>query len=144
MATIANPVNTVTITASTVAGAVGLCYFDPLTEELLEISEIPNHFLTVQPFQQVVRKYYLVVAPGESLSYVQVRIHGEGLEDLYSIKSILSNAEPTSDSFSVIPDFNGYRVNSPTAGEFIPLHVLISSKTPVNEILNVSIDIEYE
>jgi hypothetical protein len=144
MANIANPVNTVAITNDTVGDVVGLCYFDPVTESLIEISDIPNHFLTVQPFEQVIRKYYAVVSPGQVVDYIKVKIPKDGMEDLYSIKVIISQDNPSADSFAGIPDFNSFRLNNPVAGDFVPVWVLVSSKTPVNEIINISIELEYE
>ena len=144
MTTIANSVGSVTITSSTVNSAVGICYFDPLSEALLEISEIPNHYLSVQPSEQVIRKYYIVVAPGETVSYVKVKVSNKDeLIDNYSIKMVVSLEDPTSDSFAGLPDFNSFRVLNPPAGAFMPVWILIGSNTPINEISKIELELEY-
>lgn len=145
MANIANSVGSVAITNTTVSNAVGICYFDPLTEALLEINDIPNHYLAVEPTQQVIRKYYIVVAPNETISYVKVKIaNKDDLVDNYSVKLVISSDAPTSDAFTGLPDFNSFRMLNPSAGNFIPLWVLISSKTPINEISDIDLELEYE
>lgn len=145
MATIANSVSTVTITSGTVDNAVGICYFDPVTESLLEISSLPNHYLTVEPNQQVIRKYYVVVAPGEIVSYVKVKVlDKESISDKYSIKLIIGTDSPTSGSFVALPDFNSFKYVNPVTGDFIPLWVLVTAKTPINEVVDIGIELEYE
>lgn len=145
MATIAQAADSVTITSSTVDDAVGVCFFDPIEETLLEISDIPNHYLSVEPNQQVLRKYYTVVTPGVTVSYIKVSIpNKEELQDSYSIKMIVSDEAPTADSFSGLPDYNSYRIISPTAGAFIPLWILVSSKSATNEVLDIELELEYE
>lgn len=144
MMNIANSVNTVSITSDTVSDVVGICYFDPITEALIEISDMQNHFFTVEPLRKVLRKYYLVVSPGNSLLYAKVRVSGDELDGLYSIKTILSDMTPTAEQFSMLQDFNSFRVDNPRPGDFIPMHILIESRTPINEVLNMDIEIEYD
>ena len=74
MTTIAQSVNSIAITNSTVNSAVGICYFDAQSESLLELSQLPNHHIMVDPLRQVIRKYYIVVSPGEVLSYVKASV----------------------------------------------------------------------
>ncbi len=144
MTDIAQSVNAVTVTNEMVDNAVGICYFDPLSESLIELSQLPDHYITVDPLQQIVRKYYIVVSPGETVSYIKASVSEEGLEDMFSVKTIIDNNEPGVEAFSVLPNFNSYTVPNPVPGDFISLWLLITSKTPLNEVLSINIDLEYE
>jgi hypothetical protein len=144
MTNIAQSVNTVTVTNEMVDNAVGICYFDPLSESLIELSQLSEHYITVDPLQQIVRKYYIVVAPGEVVSYVRASVSEEGIEDMFSVKTIVGTSEPGVEAFSALPNFNSYTYPSPMAGDFISLWLLITSKTPLNEVLNIEINLEYE
>ena len=145
MVTIANSVNTVSITNSTVDNAVGLCFFDPATEALIEVNQTPSHYLTVEPNQQVLRKYYMVTAPGQTVSYAKIKIANKTtLEDKFSIKTIIGSDNPTTSAYLTLPDFNSFRYLNPVAGEFIPVWILITSKTPINEVVSIDIELEYE
>jgi hypothetical protein len=145
MAIVANSPSTVPITGSTVDQAVGLCYFDPTDESLLELSQLPDHYITLQPHKVVMRKYYLVVDPSEVISYIRVKVpNNDGMDNLFSIKTIIGNDEPQVGSFEALPEYNSFKINNPTAGAFIPVWILIESKTPLNEVLNMDIEVEYE
>ena len=87
MTNIAQSVNTVTVTNEMVDNAVGICYFDPLSESLIELSQLSEHYITVDPLQQIVRKYYIVVAPGEVVSYVRASVSEEGIEGYKDIST---------------------------------------------------------
>lgn len=132
------------ITASTV-DEVGICYFDPFQEELLELSSLNGHFLSVNPLQKIIRKYYLIVSPGETLAYVKIKlVNSQNIENLYSAKVIISEIQPSISSFDVLPDFNAYKISSPQAGHLIPIWILLDSKNPINDIVKVDIKIDYE
>jgi hypothetical protein len=132
------------ITASTV-DEVGICYFDPFTEELLELNSANGHFLSVSPMQKIIRKYYLIVSPGETFAYVKIKlINSQNIENLYSAKVIISEIQPTINSFDVLPDFNAYKISSPMAGHLIPVWILLNSKSPINDIVKVDIKVDYE
>lgn len=141
----ADSVNSVIITSSTVNADVGICYFNPVTESLLEISAAPNHFMSLKPLEQTILKYYLVVSPGIATpSYVKIRVKKDNIEDYYTIKTILGEVQPSIDDFVSIPNFNSFKVVSPTVGAFIPIWFLVSSVEQVNEVLTFNIEIEYE
>lgn len=145
MANIASSANQVIITNSTVGGVVGLCYFDPITETLLEINDIPNHVITIDPGQNVLRKYYIVVSPGETVAYIKIKFSNtDVLNHQHSIKTIIGDIPPTVNSFAVLPEFNSFRFLNPDAGAFVPVWLLISSKYSLNEVVNISVDLEYE
>lgn len=145
MTTIANSPNTVSITNATVSGSVGICYFDPITESLLEIDQVQNHFVSVEPFSTILKKYYLVTSPDDALDYIRVKTQAStDLEDLYSIKIIISNETPSVYNFDDLPNLNSFRIDSPSSGIFIPLHILVKSKVSINTIHKIQLEIEYE
>jgi hypothetical protein len=76
MTDIAQSVSSVIIDNDIVDNAVGICYFDPISESLIELSRLNNHYISVEPLHQAIRKYYIVVSPGESVSYVRASVSG--------------------------------------------------------------------
>lgn len=139
-------INTTTnITESTVLNRVGLCYLDPITENLIELNQLPNHFLSVEPFKKAIRKYYLITTPGDPISYIKVSINGnDRVKELYSLKQVASNFEPSLSMFDDLINMNTLDIQNPDSGAFIPVWVYIESKIQANEILDLSIEIEYE
>lgn len=144
MTKILNPISGALVTSSTVADAVGICYFDPISEQLLELSSAYNHFVSVEPQKAILKKYYAVVAPTGVVSYIKISIPKAGLEEHFSVKTIISVDEPSLENFELLPDFNSFRFINPTPGAFTPIWLLVKSKTPINEILPISLELEYE
>ena len=132
------------ITASTV-DEVGICYFDPFKEELLELNALNGHFLSVNPLQKVIKKYYLVITPGKSINEVRLKlVNSQKIDNLYSAKVIISETSPSISSFDILPDFNAYRISMPQSGHLIPIWILMESKSPINDIVKIDIQVSYE
>ncbi len=138
---------------STVENDVGICYFDPVDETLKEISLLDNHLLTVQPYKKAIKKYYLVISPSApALDTVEVGPVfldlPDGLvidpEDYYSIKTLISVTEPTLGQFDDEDNMNSDTIASPNPGDIIPIWFLVESKLPLNNVLNISIEVDYE
>ena len=145
MATMTQPPETATIDENTVDQAVGLCYFDPVTESLIEISELPDMFLSVEPEGAAIRKFYMVTDPVEMISWVQLLLLSEDYNSTtYSVKVIISEDEPPVSAFDILPSYNSYRINNPPAGDFMSVWILVENISKVNEIVNIGIKLSYE
>ncbi|RLA65294.1 MAG: hypothetical protein DRQ78_05385 [Epsilonproteobacteria bacterium] len=145
MATITQSPETATIDENTVDQAVGLCYFDPETETLIEISELPDMFLSVEPEGAAIRKFYMVMSPVENINWVQLFIISNDFNTTtYSIKVIISEDEPPISAFSILPSYNSYKIENPPIGEFLSVWLLIENISKVNEIVNVGLRLTYD
>jgi len=145
MATITQSPEAATIDENTVDQAAGLCYFNPGTETLIEISELPDMFLSVEPEGASIRKFYIVTSPVEIVTWVQLFLDSDDFNaTTYSIKVIISNEEPPISAFSILPAFNSFKVNNPPMGEFISVWLLIENISKVNEIIDIGLRLQYE
>lgn len=145
MVTIATDVDLLTVEAATTVNRVGICFFDPITESLLEIDSEVNHFLTVEPYKSSIRKYYLVVTPGDQLISAAVSFTNTSeLVGKYSIKAIISSDQPSLMAFENLTSFNETSVEAPVSGVFIPLWIYIESSIPTNLVSDLGIEINYE
>lgn len=141
----ANSVNSVVIALDTVANDVGICYFNPATESLMEINASNNHYLSLKPMEKSILKYYLVVNSGvPPLNYVKISVVKDNIEDFYSIKTIIGNDIPVVSDFDALPDYNSFRVNTPASEAFIPVWFLVSSLEPISKVLTFKLEVEYE
>ena len=135
----------IAISDSTVSQEVGLCYFDPDTEALIELNAISNPYISVEPFRAAIRKMYLVISPHQTLSYIKIQPSLPMLErENFGIKIIINHSEPSAADFTSLPEFNRYRVDSPAAGGFIPLWIYVESKIPATGVLSLTMDVEFE
>lgn len=133
------------VLADTVNHKVGLCYFDPFEETLKEFDGTFRSFLTVESGGQVVRKFYIVVAPGETVDYVRLRVlESDALKENYSMKVIIDKSEPSASTYESVPEFNSYKYVNPQAGDFIPVWMLLESNFSIPEILDIEVELEYE
>lgn len=138
-------VESVEIDQETTSQEVGLCYFDPDTESLIELSAMTNPFISVEPFRAAIRKMFLVIKPNQTLSYIRaIPSLTEEQKELYGVKVIINHSEPSASDFSSLPEFNRYRVDSPAAGGFIPLWIYVESKVPAMHVLDLKIDVEFD
>ncbi|RLA65126.1 MAG: hypothetical protein DRQ78_05525 [Epsilonproteobacteria bacterium] len=145
MATITQSPETATIDEDTVDQAVGLCYFDPETESLIEISQLPDMFLSVEPEGASIRKFYIVTSPSESIMWVQLFLESNDYNaTTYSIKVIISNEEPPVSAFDILPSYNSFRINNPPMGDFMSAWLLIENISKVNEIVDIGLKLQYE
>lgn len=140
-------------TNNTVQNEVGICYFDPIDETLKEITLLENHVLTSQPFKKTIKKYYLIVNPTSDLiTSVEIQpIFGDlpdGLvidpTDFYNVKLVISNTEPTLSNFDDLDNMNSFTISNPAPGSITSIWVLVESKIPLNAILDISFDVNYE
>ena len=145
MATILLSPESAVIDANTVSESVGLCYFDPETETLLELDTLPDMFLSVEPDSYAIRKFYMVTDPVDVLSYAKISLISSAFNsETYSVKTIVSAEEPPFDAFSVLPVYNSFTVTNPPQGDFLSVWILIENISKVNEIIDIDIELEYE
>lgn len=137
------------VTNTTVNSDVGICYFDPTSESLLELSLLNGLSLTVQPYKKIIKKYYLVTKPSSSVatvvltpSFVSPPI-GITPTDYYSLKTIISNTEPTLGNYDDLTNLNTFEIDSPGAGSHTPIWILLENLSPLSAILNISLQLSY-
>lgn len=135
------PTDTITNTTS-LSQLAGLCYYDPTDETLKELSAVPTHLMSVNPYETVMRKYYLVVQ--STLSTVAIRLTDTTNLGVYSAKVIISDIQPTLSLFATLGSFNNYVIGNPTAYTLIPVWILLESTSPMSVINSLEIEIEYE
>lgn len=135
------PIDDITNTTS-LSQQVGLCYYDPIDETLKEFNTIPSHLMSVNPYETVLRKYYLVAQA--NVSAVSIRLTDSSNLNIYSAKVIISDLEPTIDLFDTLGSFNNYVISNPTAYTLIPVWILLNSTSPLSTIGSLQIEIEYE
>ena len=145
MATIILSPQSAVIDVNTVSESVGLCYFDPETESLLELDTLPDMFLAVEPGSYAIRKFYMVMDPIDIVTYSKISIVSTDYNSAaYSVKVIISENEPPIDSFQILPSYNGFVVTNPPQGDFLSVWLLVENISKVNEIINIDIELEYE
>jgi hypothetical protein len=145
MASIVQSPTTVIIDDNTVNESVGLCRFDYETESLLEIDSISGMFLPVDLGGAAMKKMYLVTDPVDVLNYVKLSFkEPENNQNVYSIKVIISNEEPSFEAFSALPSFNTYVINNPAQGVFMSAWILVENLLSLDEIVELTIEIEYD
>lgn len=145
MATIKQSPSSVVIDENTVERSIGLCYFDTQSETLIEISQLPDMFLSVEPEGSAVRKFYLVTSPVEILSWVQIYMESsDPNSNTYSVKVIISEDEPPASAFDILPSFNSFKIINPTPGNFNSVWLLIENTSKANEIVGIDIRLTYE
>lgn len=138
-------------TNTTVENDVGICYLDPIEETLLELSQIPGHVLSIQPYRKAFKKYFLVINPSaDPIAYVRIRpiLESSNLyqdpKNFYSIKTIISPTEPNLGNYDDLVNMNSFRIDNPTPGDIIPIWVLLESKLPLNMVIGLTFEVEYE
>jgi len=145
MASIVQSPTSVIIDSNTVNASVGLCRFDLETESLLEIDGMAGIFLPIDTGGAVLNKMYLVTDPVDVLNYVKLSfIEPEQNRDVYSIKVIISDEEPSFEAFDMLPSFNAYVVDNPMQGVFVAVWILVENFAPLDELLELEIEIEYD
>ena len=135
------PIDDITNTTS-LSQQVGLCYYDPIDETLKEFNTIPSHLMSVNPYETVLRKYYLVAQT--NVSAVSIRLTDSSNLNIYSAKVIISDIEPTIALFNTLGSFNNYVISNPTAYTLIPVWILLNSTSAISTICSLEIEIEYE
>lgn len=124
-------------------GTLGLCYFDPVSERLVEFNSEEKIYLT--PFENSVRRYYLVLTNpiynGTRLQYATIHVSTE--YDDISVK-VLEGLEVVNDRYNyedieanntITVFFNNY------ASGIVPLDINTKSFTSKNVKFTISIDI---
>lgn len=138
-------------TNTTVENDVGICHLDPIEETLVELSSIPGHVLSIQPYRKALKKYFLVINPSaDPIAYVRIRpiLETSNLyqdpKNFYSIKTIIAPAEPLLGTFDDLVNLNSFRIDNPTSGDIIPIWILLESKLPLNLVIGLTFEVEYE
>lgn len=141
---IINNVN-ITVNSDTVSNSVGICYFDPIDEVLLELGAI-NSVISVEAGAIVVKKYYIVTKT-DKIDVMNIRISRDSnpdLENLYEIKMLTMDSMPTQTDFDKVSLFNTVRIISPQKETLFPLWIMIKPKDIVNSLFSLELEIEYE
>lgn len=135
----------ITVNSTTVANSVGICYFDPIEESLLELGAI-NNVISIESGAIVVKKYY-IVTNNKSIDVINVRpaqLNGVEAADLYDIKMLSMDSMPTQEDFDKVALFNTVRIIAPQPETFFPLWIMIKPKDIVNSLFSLNLEVEYE
>ena len=135
----------ITVKSDTVSNSVGVCYFDPIEEVLLELGAV-NNVITVEAGAMIVKKYYIVTNTSK-VDVINVRAARGGGTDpssLYDIKMLSMDSMPTQDDFDKVGLFNTVRIISPQPETFFPLWIMIKPKDIVNSLFALELEVEYE
>lgn len=143
MIQIANAAQDSMIDNDTVINQIGLCYYDPIDESIKEVSSLASHFMSVNPYEKILRKYYLVTKNTLSVATIRLVDNSTG-PTKYSAKVIISEIKPTISMFDSVAPFNLFKVANPQLNHLIPVWVLLESVEPITEITTMSIELEYE
>jgi hypothetical protein len=129
----------------TVSGAIGLCYFDGRSETIRELTYGDGYMVSVDPYEEVLTKLYIVAKSGFDITRVVIRlINSSELNDTYSAKVVIGSQMPSMDTFSTLPDFNGFSKSPVPPNELISVWIAIKSKVAVNQEIDLGIVISYE
>ena len=123
---------------------IGLCYFDPETEKLVEFH--PNLNFVLGPFEKSVRRFYLIkpsqFVNGIKASYCKIKIFSDNSVIDFKIRL-------GSERISYIEDFEDISPSEPLTVFFsaypsgiIPLDIYTESKTNSSRMLNIDVDLE--
>jgi len=132
------------VSIDTVQYAIGLCYFNPETEELIEISEMPDMWFSIEPGGSAIRKLYIVSSPSELINWAELTVIPDDSRSTYSVKIIINEESPIRSDFDILPTFNIARLDSLPQGEFISAYFLIESISNTNEVMSAKIRLSYE
>lgn len=143
MIQIANAAQDSMINEENIANQIGLCYYDPIDESVKEVSSLASHFMSVNPYEKILRKYYLVAK--DTLSVAMIRLTDNSVGPAkYSAKVIISELKPSIALFDDITPFNLFKIANPQLNHLIPVWVLLESFEPITEITTMGIELEYE
>ena len=134
----------------TIDNPVGICYFDQTDESLKEISTITDHIFSVQPYRKSIKKYYLVIDDASSITTISVTpvftdtTLSDDPSDYFSIKTIISQAEPTLSELDDLDSLNTASITGFSTGEIYNIYILVENIKPLNQLLDVALELEYE
>lgn len=140
---IANAAQDSMIDNDTVINQIGLCYYDPIDESLKEVSSLASHFMSVNPYEKILRKYYLVATDTLSVAIIRLTDNSVGPAK-YSAKVIISELKPLISDFDTVTPFNMFKVANPQLNHLIPVWILLESIEPITEITTMEIELQYE
>lgn len=123
---------------------IGLCYYDPEREELLEFT--PESKIVLGAFERNVRRFYLVkpseLIKGGAYTYAVVTFKS-------TAPSVIVKSKAPEDYLTAAELFRDIDANNQTViffshytSEVMPLDVYIESKSPMGEEVELVVDIE--
>lgn len=129
------------ITVNTTSNDIGLCYYDPIQETILELSQLPDSMLFVKPRQSATLNFYLVSKLGSSITNVKVSVSSD--QETNEVKILSKPVKPSSDEFDAVQVNNYVTITSPQEEHLNPLWLQIKSLSGKVSIKDLTIDIEY-
>ena len=125
---------------------IGLCYFDPISEAILEIVPDSGYILGADSYSALVHKIYVATGATTGISKIKVRLKKvAGIEDKFDLKIQPGTVQPEAKSFDEIPNYNTLVIEGPIAQyTLIPVYIYIKANSYVNSIDEMPIELEYE
>lgn len=129
-----------TLVGSETRRGIGLCYFDPSVEQLIEFNT--SQVIEVAPFEEGVRRFYLIRTDSSLVpTYAYITITGSNTS--LTIKAKDSELFSEVDAFINIPPDNTAVVNfSRYSNWLVPIDVYIRSNNPIKSGTTLNIKIE--
>lgn len=123
---------------------VGLCYFDPIEEKLVELTSDAS--IVINPFEETVRRFYLI-KPSRTISGRVPLYFKVGLDNIselleFKLKTGEERLSYVGDYYETPPNNTITIYSSPYPSGIIPLDVYCKSKTNNSISYNLEFTIE--
>lgn len=125
---------------------LGLCYFDPTSESLYEISQESGYMLSADSYRSVVHKVYVVTGTETPMTSLVVKpIRSPEVEDIFDIKVATGPVQPSMMTFEELPSYNTLRIDGPIIpNSLVPVFVYIKANSDITSISGFPVEVSYE
>lgn len=141
MSILGNEASDLMIDQNTVSSDIGLCYYDPLQETILELSSLPDSMLFCKPRKKKIFGFYAVAKMGANISSAKISVSAN--EDIYRVKILHQLNTPSESDFDLVPPNNEVVLTSVQEEHLNPIWLQIQSMTGKFSLQDLELKIEY-
>ena len=141
MSTPGNEANDSMIDVNTVSSDIGLCYYDPIQESILELSSLPDSMLFCKPRQRRVFGFYAVAKLGANISSAKISVSAN--EDINTVKILSQTQYPSESDFNAVQANNDVTLTAVQEEHLNPVWLEIKSLTGKFSMQDLELKIEY-
>ena len=125
---------------------IGICYYDPLKESLIEVGHNSGNILGADPYSHVMHKFVLVTGTTNRITKVGIRVvESDKIRDLFDIKVQFSNSRPSLMSFQELSNYNTIEIETNVEpNSIIPFYIYIKANSDVTSITHLPIEVYYD